>query len=192
MGERHEGGEHQIDKLIFSESPAINIATNTFIGVPTILQFEDTPLIEVIKLQEAGYTTQISIYHPDGTYLAKVVGSRLFATEQGKKAGVTLEHPHRKTVCKLGDKVLFEIVREEAAALKTRAELYTPDGFFVKVSESPQPELYSDTGGALQVQGITMTGNVLSGCPIGIWIRKDGSVSICASQADPQQQSSPG
>lgn len=167
-----------MDKLIFSESPRINIAANTFIRVPTILQYEDTPLIEVIKLQEAGFTTQIPIYHPDGTYLAKVVGSRLFATPDGERASLTLEHPHRKTVCKLGERVLFEITREEAAALKTHAELYTPDGFFVRCSDSPQPELYTDSGDALQVKGVTMIGNVFSGCRIGIWIRKDGSIAI--------------
>jgi hypothetical protein len=170
-----------MDKLVFSESPAINIATNTFIRVPTILQFEDTPLIEVIKLQRAGYTTQIPIYHPDGTYLAKVVGSRLFATPEGKKAGLSLEYPHRKTVCKLGKRILFEITREEAAALKTQAELYTPDGFFVRCTESPQPELYTASGDALQVRGVTMIGSVFSGCRIGIWIRKDGSIGICVS-----------
>ena len=170
-----------MDKLIFSESPTVNIATNTFIKVPTILQYENTPLIEVIKLENAGFTTQIPIYHPDGTYLAKAVGSRLFTTEDGEKAGLTLEYALKKTICKLGKRVLFEITREEAAALKTRAELFTPDGFFVKFSESPQPSLYNASGDALKVKGLTMVGNVFNGCRIGIWIRKDGSISIGVS-----------
>ncbi len=76
-----------MDKLIFNESPAVEIATNTFIDVPIILQYEDTPLIEVVKTQEAGYTTQIPIYHSDDTYLAKAVESRLFTTLQADKAG---------------------------------------------------------------------------------------------------------
>jgi len=126
-----------MDKLIFTQSPAVTIATNTFINVPVILQYDETPLILIVQAQPAGYTTQIPIYHSDGTYLAKVIGSRLFPTPAGEKAGLKLEHPPKMTVCKLGDRTLFEIIREEAAALKTRAELHAPDGYFVKEKRMP-------------------------------------------------------
>ena len=170
-----------MDKLIFTQSPAVTIATNTFINVPVILQYEDIPLIAIVKTQEAGFTTQIPIYHPDGTYLAKVVGPRLFATPAGEKAGLKIEHPSKMTVCKLGDRTLFEIIREKAAALKTRAELYTPDGYFVKVTDAPQVQLYNAAGSALQIRGVTMTGCMFQSLRIGIWIKKDGSVAIgCA------------
>ncbi|MGB6866708.1 MAG: hypothetical protein WBE11_13555 [Candidatus Aminicenantaceae bacterium] len=170
-----------MDKLIFSETPVVTFASNKFIEVPTILQYENTPLIQVVKAGKAEYTTLIPIYHSDGTYLAKVVGSRLFTTPEGKKAGLSLEYPHRMTVCKLGDRVLFEIIRQEAAALKTRAELYTPDGVFVKVSDSPKPELYDALGSALQVSGVFLSGDTFRGSRIGVWIRKDGSVGIGVS-----------
>jgi hypothetical protein len=85
------------------------------------------------------------------------------------------------TVCKLGDQVLFEIVREAAAALKTRTELNAPDGYFVKCTDAPQPELYDAAGGSLIVWGVTMVGNLFQGCRIGIWIKKDGSIAICCS-----------
>jgi hypothetical protein len=169
-----------MNQLIFTEFPAVTIATNTFIEVPTILQYEDTPLIEIVKSQEAGYTTQIPIYHPDGTYLAKVVGSRLFKTPEGDKAGLTLEHPNRRTVCKLGKKTLFEIERTEAAALKTSAELYTPDGYFVKCSDPVVTGLYTASEEGINIRGLMLQGNVFSRCRIGILIRKDGSVSIGA------------
>jgi hypothetical protein len=167
-----------MDKLIFTSSPAVTIATNTFVNVPTILQYEDTPLIQVVRVEPAGFTTQIPIYHPDGTYLAKVVGSRLFTTSEGKKAGLSLTYPDKRTVCKLADQVLFEILRMDAAALKTRAELYAPDGYFVKCTDAPLPELYDASGGLLRVKGVTMIGNRIEGFRIGIWIRKDGSVAI--------------
>jgi hypothetical protein len=170
-----------MEKLIFSESPAITIATNTFINVPIILQYEDTPLMKIIKTQDAGYTTEIPIYHPNGTYLAKVVGSRLFTTPDGDKAGLTLNHPHRKTVCKLGEQVLFEITRTEAAALKTYAELYTPDGYFVRCTDSPQLELIDESGSALELRGLKLVGNVFRNCSVGILIRKDGTVNLCVS-----------
>jgi hypothetical protein len=34
-------------ELVFQASPRIVIATNTFINVPVILKYEDTPLLEV-------------------------------------------------------------------------------------------------------------------------------------------------
>jgi hypothetical protein len=105
----------------------------------------------------------------------------LFLTSEGNKAGLSLEYLNKITVCKLGKRVLFEIIRQEAAALKTRAELYTPDGYFIKVSESPQPELFDASGNSLKIRGVIMSGNTFVNCHIGVWIKKDGSVSICYS-----------
>jgi hypothetical protein len=155
----------------------VTVATNTFINVPTILQYEDTPLLEVVQVEKAGFTTQIPIYHPDGTYLAKVVGSRLFVTENGKNAGLSLKFPQNKTVCELGGKTLFEIQREGAAALQAWAELYTPDGAFVKCAPDIMPILFNGEK-PLKVGGVMMSGNVFQGLRIGIWIRKDGSINI--------------
>lgn len=67
-----------MDTLIYQAHPTVELATNRFINVPIILQYEDTPLIQVVKAVSAGFTTEIPIYHSDGTYLAKVVGSRIF------------------------------------------------------------------------------------------------------------------
>jgi len=73
-------------KLYFQSSPSITVATNTFINVPVVLKYEDTPLIEVIREHAIGFTIQIPIYHADGTYLAKVKGNRVYPTEAGKKS----------------------------------------------------------------------------------------------------------
>ena len=79
-----------MNKLIYQNSPTVTFATNQFINVPIILQYDDTPLISILKEQSLGFTTEIPIYHPDGTYLAKVNGTRIFATEDGNKAGLEL------------------------------------------------------------------------------------------------------
>ncbi len=170
-----------MDKLIFTSAPVVTLAANTFINVPIILQYEDIPLIQIVKVQPAGFTTEIPIYHSDGTYLAKAVGSRLFMTQDGEKAGLSLSYPKKMTVCKLGEKVLFEIIREGAAALKTRAELFAPDGYFVKVADTPQPQLFNTSGNSLQIHGTTIIGNSFQNCRIGIWVKKDGSVSLGCS-----------
>ena len=168
-----------INTLIFTEHPSVTLATCTFVNVPVILQYEETPLIQIVKAEQAGFTTEIPIYHSDGTYLAKVVGSRLFLTPDGEKAGITLAMPDKMTVCRLGDRVLFEIRREQAAALKTQAELFAPDGYFVKCSESPRPHLYDASGTELRLSGLVISGSTIVG-RIGIWIKR-GSVAVgCA------------
>ncbi|PBJ97518.1 hypothetical protein CMV24_02015 [Pseudomonas plecoglossicida] len=169
-----------MDKLVFQQSPIVELGSNKFINTPIILQFDETPLIQVVRQEQAGFTTEIPIFHQDGTYLAKAVGSRLHKTEDGNKAGVTLEHRDKVTVCKLNGRVLFEIQREEAAALKTAAELYTPNGYFVKYT-SLQPGIIDSEGNELNVNGLIMTGNTFAGARIGIWMKSDGSVGIgCA------------
>jgi hypothetical protein len=124
-----------MESLIYQETPIVHLAGNTFVNVPTVLQYDQTPLIQVLRAAEAGFTTEIPIYHSDGTYLAKVVGSQIYPTADGKKAGVTLRHPEHATVCELDGKTIFELIRQDAAALKTRAELYTPDGSFIKCAD---------------------------------------------------------
>lgn len=167
------------DNLVFFQSPSVSIATNVFIDVPVILQYEDTPLIEVVRAEKAGFTTQIPIYHPDGTYIAKAVGSRLVTTENGEKAGLSLRHLKERTICELNGKTLFEIQREGAAALKASAELYTPDGAFVKCPLDLMPKLFVGSNEApLQVGGVVISGSVFQNLRIGVWIRKDGSLKI--------------
>lgn len=166
-----------MDKLIFQESPEVEFGSNRFINVPTILQFDETPLIQVVKEEQVGFSTSIPIYHQDGTYLAKVVGSQMYSTEEGRKAGVKLLHPDKMTVCELNGQTLFEIRRTSAAALKAAAELYTPTGHFIKYMGS-QPGLIDTSGNSLKVGGVIMTECSFVGCRIGVWMKSDGSVGI--------------
>lgn len=167
-----------MEKLIFTAMPTVTIATNKFINVPVILQYEDTPLVSLVKGVKAGFTTSIPIYDSGGTYLAKVVGSQIHRTKDGEKAGLAMQYPNHMTVCKMNDKILFEIYREEAAALRTTAELFTPDGNFVKITQEANALFNRD---AIQVGGVTLTGNVFANLRIGIWYRSDGSVAIGVS-----------
>lgn len=168
-------------KLVFQSSPSITVATNTFINVPVILKYEDIPLIEVIKEQGIGFTTQIPIYHSDGTYLAKVKGNRIYPTEEGKKANIDIRDQQGKFICSLDNKVMFELTHGIGDAFKANAELYAPDGYFVKCTDAPKPELFDLRGNAIQIGGVTMIGNVFHNLSIGIWIRKNGSLAIGVS-----------
>jgi hypothetical protein len=79
--------------------------------------------------------------------------------------------PHESTALK----------HKEAAALKTRAELYAPGSYFMKVVDDPKVELYTAAGSALQAHGLSMTGCTIQGSRIGIWVHKDGSVAVACS-----------
>lgn len=170
-----------MDQMFYQPSPKVVLATNTFINVPTILQYDDTPLISLVRDQALGFTTEIPIFHPDGTYLAKVNGTRIFATEDGKKAGLEIAALPQLTVCKMAGKVVFEIRHQPGDAFRAAAELYTPTGYFVKCVDHPAIELRNQGGEALKVSGIIMSGNVFSGCRIGVWVRSDGSTLIGVS-----------
>lgn len=156
---------------------SITLATNTFIGVKEILKFEDTNLIEVVKDFDLGYTTQIQIYHPDGTYLTKITGTRSYPTEEGRRAGVAIEKYHRLWVCKLGRRTLFEIHHHSPEEFRMMAELFSPEGYFIKCNDTSS-DLIDISGTALKIGGLIMSGNKFVNCKTGIWLRRDGFCSI--------------
>jgi hypothetical protein len=165
-------------KFIFQSSPNITIATNTFINVPVLLKYEDTPLLEVINEQGIGFTTQIPIFHSDGTYLAKVKGNRVYPIDAGNKAKIEIRNLEDKFICILENQVIFELSHGIGDKFKAEAELYAPDGYFVKCTDAPKPELFDIAGSAIKVGGVMMSGNVFQNLSVGIWLRKNGSCTI--------------
>lgn len=107
-------------KFIFQSSPEVTIATHKFINVPVVLQYEDTPLMEIIRHQDIGFTARIPIYHSDGTYLAKVAGNRVYPTEAGLKANIEIRNPQGKVICSLDNKVMFRTVTRYRRYLQSR------------------------------------------------------------------------
>jgi len=108
---------------------------------------------------------------------------RLKATEfilpkQEKKVNIEIRDTPGKFICSLENKVMFELSHDVGDAFKADAELYAPDGYFVKCSDAPNPELFDLTGNAIKVGGVTMIGNVFQNLSVGIWLRKDGSCTI--------------
>ncbi len=166
--------------VIFQESPRVLVATNTFVNVPIILQYDDTPLIEVVRTEQAGFTTRFSVYHEDGTFLAKVVGARIFASDAGEKVGLVLRHPRDKTVCELGGRTVFELNRTGPAAFSAQAELATPDGAFIKCRSDEMVQLLRSNQ-PLQLGGMILTNSHFQNLRIGIHLQADGSLNIGVS-----------
>ena len=171
-----------METMIYQTAPVVTLATNRFVNVPIILQFDDTPLISIVKNESLKYTTEIPIYHSDGTYLAKVNGTRIYATEAGKKAGLVMEYPAHMTVCKMGKNTLFEVHHETGDAFRMQAELFTPNGFFVKSSDAPVPISISKSGDSLRIGGAIISHCTFNGCQIGVWVKSDGSCAMGVSR----------
>ncbi len=137
-----------MEQWIYYEKPTVGFAGSTFFNIPIILKIDDYPLIQVVDAEQnsipAGYTVEFEIYNSDGIYLAKAKGSRLFLTSEGEKVNLKLRYPSLMTVCELDGRTLFEMRRQEAAALNTRAELYTPNGSFIKGNDT-EGLLFSET-----------------------------------------------
>lgn len=166
--------------LIFEKSPQVVFGTNSFINVPTILQVDETPLIQTVKSLYNHFTTRFSIYDKDGVEIAKVVGVRICHTDAGKNAGVKLRMPDRMTVCELDGQTLFEIRRDSAAAIAISAELYSPQGVFVR-SKSTTEAFLAARNTPLQIGGTVLSHNTISGFEIGVHIKSDGSFAIGSS-----------
>lgn len=166
---------NKTESLYFLNEPNVTFATNTFVKVPVILQYEDTPLIEIVRDVKLGFTSNIPIYHSDGTYLAKAIGTRAFTTKEGEKANVRIEKHHQLWVCKMENQILFEIKHQSPESFEVHAELYTPDGYLLK-SNDKENNLMSKTIGILS--NLTMQYNQIGGFRIGILVKSDGSVAL--------------
>jgi hypothetical protein len=99
-------------------------------------------------------------------------------TGQGKKAGIKLSHPQGMTVCTLENQTIFEIKITQPNALKASAELYTPTCFFIKYMNA-SASLARPNGEPLQLNCTSITRNTFDGYKIGVWVKSNGSISIC-------------
>ncbi len=166
-------------KLIWHSTPAVTFGSNVFINVPTILQFDATPLISVVKEMQVGYTTEIPVYDRDGTYLAKVRGTRVYATGEGKEHGVEIRKLSGCWICSVKGRTAFEIHQEPGQLFLSKAELYAPGGYLVRVEDGPTPELFDVSGQALQIRGAVIRDSLFQNCRIGVWLQSDGRLTIC-------------
>jgi hypothetical protein len=88
------------------------------------------------------------------------------------------------TICEMNGKPIIEVRRIGPASIATQAELYTPDGSFLRshdttIEELGVPiELRDRSGNSLRVGGFVATGCTFVGCRIGVHLKADGSVTV--------------
>jgi hypothetical protein len=134
-------------------------------------------LIELIKEEQLWYTTSIPIYHADGTCLAKIVWTRSYPTEDWKKAWIKTSRTGDVRYCTLDNKTLFEVRHEKWDNWRINAELYAPEWYFVKYSDSSDFWVYHTNDG-LRIWEVSMYNNIFRNFKIWIWVKKDWSCSL--------------
>jgi len=164
------------ENLVYVPTNKVVFATNTFINVPIILQYEDEPLIETVSIVDAGYTAQFNLYNQDGVRIAVAKGNQLYKTSDGEKSNLVIRYPDKRTVAELDGKTLFEISRNEAAALNLEAELFTHQGTFLRCHDSIDVRSIGNDE-PLALRGMVLSQNIFSNMPVGVTVRSD-SISI--------------
>jgi len=159
--------------LFFQSHPDVIIGGNTFRNVPTILQVEDTPLLEVDEFANAGYGLRFPVYNRDGVKVAVIAGNQIHLTEEGRKSNIKPRFEPNLTVCEVNGRSILELRRKDAAALHGWAELYAPGGVLIRAHDSGVSGLLRD-GNALAMGDRVMMGAVFDGCKIGIHAHKTG------------------
>lgn len=160
--------------VVFQEHPLVWLGESWFRNVPTIIQWENIPLMEVGKFEQAGFTTRIAVFHSDGTKIAVVNGSQIYLTAEGKNAQMRLRYEPGLTACELEGRTIFELRREGAAALRATAELHAPEGMFIRTSTACLDIIGQIAGGKY----VGPSGFLINKCfawdmPIGIHITKN-------------------
>jgi hypothetical protein len=108
-----------------------------------------------------------------------VKGSPLYATEEGKKASLKMRHHPNVTACELDGKTLFELRREGAAALRGVAELYAPEGVFIRTIEDGIGIVSSVSSGVISERGkFAILGCEIVDKPVGIHFTKVGGIGF--------------
>lgn len=165
-----------IESLVYQNHPIVTIGTNTFIESPLILAFEGTPLIEIVQeIDLGGYTPKVPIFHPDGTQIAVIKGTRVYLTEEGRKVGIAIDKLQEVTFCKMENQTLFEIRHSSADTFLMYAELYTPEGYFIKYSDNPNPVLKDDHGQLIKALQRTQYSTHKG---TGIHVSKNGGIAV--------------
>ena len=164
--------------LRFEQLPTIVVATNTFINIPIIIQYEDTPMLKLVKAADASYTTVIPIYNSDGIKLAVAIGTQLYPTQAGQRAKVTLRREANRTICFIGNTLAFELERENPAAMKMRAELFTNDGSFLKWDADDISGYVLNKSDTIRIARCIFRGCTFGNHRIAFHVKKDGSIAM--------------
>lgn len=168
---------HMSEQFYYQSSPVIVLGTNKFIDVPVILKYEDTVLTEMVKEVDLGYTTEFTIYHNDGTGLAKVKGTRIYPIREGADPGIKVVKHADTWELLLADRTIIEVQHTADGAFRFFGELHTPDGNLLGLKVVPEMNI-NVTAGGIQFAGGMYADNIIQGAKVGIWIRSNGAISL--------------
>ena len=166
------------DQQIPPPNYTVKFCTNIFTNVPVILQYDDTPLLWVTQSMTGNLETEARIYSQDGEDLGRWKGKSLHLTGQGKKAGLTIEHPAGVDVLKMGTRTLCELRKPTPLLLHPTVELYSPTGTLLTGAPDIVAVAMSRSNQPLELSGMILQDNLLANRPVGIHITSDGQIAF--------------
>lgn len=165
------------EKFYYQPSPIIELGTNKFIDVPVILKYQDTVLTEMVKEVDLGYTTEFTIYHNDGTGLAKVKGTRIYPIKDGADPNIKIVKHAGAWQVLLADKTIIEVQHITGGAFRFFGELHTPDGNLLALKVVPDLNIIVNARG-IELGGLTIGGNTVKGAKVGILVTANGGITV--------------
>ncbi len=153
--------------------------TNWFVNIPIIVQFDETPLLQFVPSVEATPESVCQIFSENGDDLGRLKGKRLFLTEDGEKAGVTIRHLDGVDVLEKGKQTLCELRKPNPYELHPTIELYSPTGTLLTGAPDQVAQAIMPDGQTPLLKGsFVLVANTFVGGRVGLHIRSDGRFSI--------------
>lgn len=158
------------DHIWITPSTTIEIATNLFTRVETILRVDDQPVIYLADSVSTSRSLAIDLFSADGERVAVSKGSRLHLTRAGEKMGLRVRKEPGLWACEGNGRVFYEVRFKGPASLAVEAEMYSPSGKMLRIASSKSSIVELKTN-ALQIfDELGMYENQFVGLSTGIHI----------------------
>jgi hypothetical protein len=158
------------DQIWISPTTTVEIASNLFARVETILQVDDQRIIYLTDSVGTDRSLAIELFSPDGERVAISKGARLYLTHAGEKMGLSVRREPGLWACEGGGRTLYEARFKSPASLAIEAELYSPSGKLLRIASS-KSQIVELKPSALQIfDAMPMRGNKFVDQKTGIHI----------------------
>lgn len=128
-------------QLVYKPIPIVTSLKRMPMNFPAIIPFDDMPWISIVQEDNHGFGSDIQVLNSAGTCLAKIRGTRIFSTEDGKRAGIKLRPLINSTICELNGNELFEIACQSCGSFNIRTGLFAKKGYFIKSTKTSLPSI---------------------------------------------------
>lgn len=157
---------------------SVVLATNNFVNVPTILQYEKQSIISV---DTSNSVLKFAFYNKDGKKIADIIGKKIhWCNVEDPKLTVLSKSVLKETYkINYNGKTVIQVKQKSASDFEIlKAELFIPDDKIITISEDCEIQVKTKDGKQIGKSRVIMTNNTFINVPIGVFIQKDGTINI--------------